>query len=421
MIRCDESDYLVWKWSPAGVPSRRENAIRWCSTLRVKQGEVAVFVYRQNDGKQMDYFEGPLDTTLKTANFPVLSGILGMAYGGDTPFQAEIYFINLAGNIRVSFFIPAFDVADPRFLDYAVPVTVKGQLLFNITDYKAFISLHRMIQFDMDDFAAEVRAAVVRYTKSVVTNAPMQGQVPLLQIERHIDTVTVMVEQKLRSVLQDDFGVNLKRLDLSEIALDKESEGYADLYEVTTAQVTEITKARTEDTVERLRMGREVEFKRQNLGAETDYFAAHRLNLQADVAKTAAESLGELGAAGGGGGDMLNPAGMMAGMMLGGAVGGNMANMMNGMMGGMQGGMAPQPMQTPPPLTQSMYYVAVNGQQTGPYAQEVIQQLFADGRIVRDTLVWKQGMAAWEKAGAVTELAAFFPPVPPVPPVLPQM
>ena len=100
MIRCDESDYLVWKWSPAGVPSRRENAIRWGSTLRGKQGEVAVFVYRQNDGKQMDYFEGPLDTTLKTANFPVLSGILGMAYGGDTPFQAEIYFINLAGNIR---------------------------------------------------------------------------------------------------------------------------------------------------------------------------------------------------------------------------------------------------------------------------------------------------------------------------------
>ena len=56
VIRCDEPDYLVWKWSPAGVPSRRENAIRWGSTLRVKQGEVAVFVYRQNDGKEMDYF-----------------------------------------------------------------------------------------------------------------------------------------------------------------------------------------------------------------------------------------------------------------------------------------------------------------------------------------------------------------------------
>ena len=238
VIRCDEPDYLVWKWSPAGVPSRRENAIRWGSTLRVKQGEVAVFVYRQNDGKEMDYFEGPLDTTLKTANFPVLSGILGSVFGGETPFQAEIYFINLAGNVRLPFFVPQFDVSDPRFLDYAVPVTVKGQLLFNITDYKSFISLHRMMQFDMDDFAEEVRASVVRYTKSVVTNAPSKGQIPLLQIERHIDEVTTLVEERLRSVLADDFGVNLKRLDLSEIALDKDSEGYADLYEVTTAQMT---------------------------------------------------------------------------------------------------------------------------------------------------------------------------------------
>lgn len=424
VIRCDEPDYLVWKWSPAGVPSRRENAIRWGSTLRVKQGEVAVFVYRQNDGKEMDYFEGPLDTTLKTANFPVLSGILGSVFGGETPFQAEIYFINLAGNVRLPFFVPQFDVSDPRFLDYAVPVTVKGQLLFNITDYKSFISLHRMMQFDMDDFAEEVRASVVRYTKSVVTNAPSKGQIPLLQIERHIDEVTTLVEERLRSVLADDFGVNLKRLDLSEIALDKDSEGYADLYEVTTAQMTELTRARTEDTVERLRMGREVEFKRQNLGAETDYFAAHRLNQQTEVAKIAAESLGEMGG-GMGGGDGLNPAGMMAGMMLGGAVGSNMAGMMNGMMGGMQGTMAPQTAQTPPPLTMTMYYVAVNGQQTGPYALEVIRQMIADGRIVRETLVWKQGMPAWEQAGAVTELAPCFvpvspvPPVPPVPPVVP--
>ena len=100
-----------------------------------------------------------------------------------------------------------------------------------------------MMQFDMDDFAEEVRASVVRYTKSVVTNAPSKGQIPLLQIERHIDEVTTLVEERLRSVLADDFGVNLKRLDLSEIALDKDSEGYADLYEVTTAQMTMSTTA----------------------------------------------------------------------------------------------------------------------------------------------------------------------------------
>ena len=41
VIRCDESDYLVWKWSPAndGRSTRKENAIRYGSSLRVKAGE----------------------------------------------------------------------------------------------------------------------------------------------------------------------------------------------------------------------------------------------------------------------------------------------------------------------------------------------------------------------------------------------
>lgn len=51
VIRCDETDYLVWKWRPNGVSTGRENSIRWGSSLRVKEGEVAVFVYSQSDGK----------------------------------------------------------------------------------------------------------------------------------------------------------------------------------------------------------------------------------------------------------------------------------------------------------------------------------------------------------------------------------
>ena len=46
-IRCDEPSYLIWKWHPSGVKQGlgdRENAIRWGSSLRVKDGEVAVFM-----------------------------------------------------------------------------------------------------------------------------------------------------------------------------------------------------------------------------------------------------------------------------------------------------------------------------------------------------------------------------------------
>jgi membrane protease subunit (stomatin/prohibitin family) len=165
VIRCDKKEYLVWKWRPSGEANstRRENAIRFGSSLRVKDGEVAVFFYKQKDGGMQDFIVGPFDQTIKTANFPVLTSIVGLAYGGASPFQAEVYFINLAGNTQIRFGIPYFDIFDPRFLDFAVPTAAHGTITFNITDYKNFIKLNRLINFDMEDFNRQIKDAVTKY------------------------------------------------------------------------------------------------------------------------------------------------------------------------------------------------------------------------------------------------------------------
>ena len=63
-IRCDEVDYLIWKWCPKGTvkgDNTKENSIRFGSSLRVKDGEVAVFVYKQENGIMQDYIIGPFD------------------------------------------------------------------------------------------------------------------------------------------------------------------------------------------------------------------------------------------------------------------------------------------------------------------------------------------------------------------------
>lgn len=151
VIRCDEPNYLIWKWHPAGSQAghnKRENEIRLGSSLRVKDGEVAVFVYTQKDGTMQDFIVGPFDQTIKTKNFPVLASLIGLAFDGHSPFQAEVYFINLARVIQSKFGIPFFDVYDPRFADYGVPVAVRGTITFCISDYREFIKLHRMDRFD---------------------------------------------------------------------------------------------------------------------------------------------------------------------------------------------------------------------------------------------------------------------------------
>ena len=431
VIRCDETEYLIWKWRPAGSTetTRKENAIRYGSSLRVKQGEVAVFVYSKDGGTMQDFIVGPHDETIKTANFPILSSIVGAAFGGESPFQAEIYFINISGNNQIRFGVPYFDVFDPRFVDFAVPVAVRGTLTFNLTDYQSFINLNRLIEFSKEDLYEQIKAAISKVIKQVVSNIPLEMQMPVVQIERKIQEVNDRISPEISSRLSQDFGLNFKALDVSAIEIDKTSEHYTKLMAITADQVSKTIEAQGEINIkniadtqamnaenleETLRIQREEAQRAQKLQTETNFINTHAINQQADVLKTAAENLGNMSQTGGGDGSAMNPAGLMTGMALGGAMGNQMAGMMNQMAGAVN-----QPQNTPPPLPVESFFIALNGQQAGPFKTAELLQLISTNQITKDTLVWKAGMPAWEKAENITEFSTLFnqvpPPIPPNP------
>lgn len=427
VIRCDEEEYLVWKWRPSGEANstKKENAIRYGSSLRVKDGELAVFVYQQKDGSMQDFIVGPYDQTIKTANFPILSSIVGAAFGGASPFQAEIYFMNLSGNIQVKFGIPYFDVFDPRFMDFAVPMSARGTITFNVTDYKGFIKLNRLVNFDLEAFQKQIKDALTKYIKAIITNIPSDKGIPVLQMEKKIMEINDLVEAYLKPRMENDFGVNLKGFDLASIEVDKESQGYSELRKVTSEQATKTTVAQTDIGIknmadmqginasnmeETLRIQREEAQRSQKLQTETNFMGAHALNQQTDVLKTGAESLGSMGNIGGG---SMNPAGMMTGMMMGGAMGNQMAGMINQM-----GQTMNQQQNTPPPPPQIQYNVSVNGQSAGPFNWQQLQQMVQNGQLTKNSHVWKQGMSGWELAENVQELASLFGAIPPPPPPL---
>lgn len=440
-IRCDEPSYLIWKWHPSGSQSgenQRENSIRWGSSLRVKDGEVAVFVYKQKNGTMQDFIVGPFDQTIKTANFPVLSSIIGLAYEGGTPFQAEIYFINLARIIQVKFGVPFFDVYDPRFADFGVPVAVRGTVSFGIADYREFIKLHRLSSFNLDDFQKQIRDAVNRYVKDAVANAPAAHNIPVIQIESKTAQINDVVEYDLSERLKETFGVVVSGIDIGAIELDKSSEGYRQLMSVTKDIAGATVKAEAEAKIkdiadkqrieaehyqESLRVQREEAQYAQHKQTQTANIGAFQVEKQAEVGVAGAQALGQMGANGagdvniGGGGDGtgFNMAAMMASMAVGGAVGQNIAGAMNNMMGGIN--QQTTPGAVPPPIPTVAYHVAVNGQATGPFDISVLAQMATAGQLTADSLVWKNGMAQWAKAGAVDELKNLFANVmPPIPP-----
>ena len=436
VIRCDEQDYIIWKWRPEGQTANstsRENSIRYGSSLRVKDGEVAVFVYKSKDGTLQDFIEGPFDQTIKTANFPVLTSIVGLAYGGESPFQAEVYFINLAGINQVKFAVPYFDVFDPRLPDHGVPMAVRGTITFGISDYRQFIKLHRLVDFSREHFVGQIRDAVAKYVKSIVISIPFEAAIPAVQMERHVVDINDRVQSLVKTRLENDFGVDLKAVDIAALEIDKESPYYDELRQLTATNtartinaqtdlniknMTDMQAINTENLSETMRVQREEAQRAQRLQSETNFIGAHALNRQTDVLKSAAQSLGSMGAMdmSGQAGSGMNPAGMMTGMMMGGAVGQQMAGMMQNMGQQMQGAM-----NTPPPMPNVQFYVSNNGQQVGPYNMQQLAAYVQSGHIMPQSYVWRQGMAGWEMAGNVPELASLFvPPAPqgtPPPPV----
>jgi hypothetical protein len=356
VIRCDEESYLIWKWHPKGSETNttnRENSIRWGSSLRVKDGEVAVFVYKQKDGTVQDYIVGPFDQSINTSNLPILTSLLGLAYEGNSPFQAEIYFINLAQIIQNKFAVPFFDVYDPRFADFGVPVSVRGNLNFKITDYKNFIKLHRLIDFNVDDFQNQIKDAVSRYVKNTVVTLPVKENIPLVQIESKITDINESLENDLKLRLKENFGVDVTSVDVSTIEIDKTSEGYKELMQVTKNITSQTIQAETEAKLkniadkqrieienyeENLRINREEGQYAVHKQTQTENMAAFQVEKQAEVGIAGAEALGHMGENGagnvnlGGSSNGFNPAAMMASMAVGNVVGQNIAGSMNGIM-----------------------------------------------------------------------------------------
>ena len=400
-IRCDEQDYLVWKWHPTGSQpngTQRENAIRWGSSLRVKEGSVAVFMYANEGGTVQDYILGPADTFIDTKNLPVISSIIGLAFNGGTPFPAEVYFINLANTIQMKFAVPYFDVFDSKLQEFSVPVAVRGSFDFNISDYQTFINKHRLDNFSITDLQAQVRDSVSENVKIVVANAPDDFDIPVVHLGKKITDIKDKIKSLLAGKLFNDYGITLKDINLAAIEIDKDSSGYKEL--------TSVTKDLTADALKKRNKANIVAEARDIKGNQTIGMLEKAANVFVDVKENQfiRHKKAETEFA-----DTIEDA--RAGKI--GAIGGKLFRDIGKMVHGSE---KKNGNDVPPPIpTASAYNVAVDGQATGPYTLEVLSQMADSKQLTKDSMVWKKGMEQWEKAGNVDELKDLFIEMPPIP------
>jgi membrane protease subunit (stomatin/prohibitin family) len=73
------------------LPEKGSGEIKWGAQLTVRESQAGVFYYK---GKAVEAF-GPGRHTLKTGNIPILTKIVSLPWGMNSPLRAELYFVNM--------------------------------------------------------------------------------------------------------------------------------------------------------------------------------------------------------------------------------------------------------------------------------------------------------------------------------------
>lgn len=355
----DSPDVMVHRFE------RYQNEIKMGAKLTVREGQLAIMVNEGQLGRgQMADVFPPGMHTLSTENMPILATLKGWKYGFNSPFKAEVYFFKTTQftNLRWGTPGPA-TMRDPEF--GVVRVTAFGIYGIRIRDAKTMLLelVGSKAEFTTADIEENLRGKIGTRIKEVM---PEIG-VPVIDLESKVTTVGERIRERIAGDVEK-FGLELTEVQVQDIGLPEEVEKAIDQQGAMRA------------------IG--------NMHQFAQYQAAQAI-------RDAAQNEG------------------MAGSMMGIGVGG----MLNQGMGSLfQQPPAAAPSAgaaTPPPLPGAVsYFAAINGAQAGPFDRAALQAQLASGALNRDSLVWKQGMAAWGKAGEQAELADLFAQIPP--PLPPQ-
>lgn len=355
----DTNNTIVYRFD------RFQNEIKYSAKLIVREGQAACFV---NEGKLADVF-GPGTHTLTTQNLPILATLKGWKYGFESPFKAEVYFVSTRTftDLKWGTMNPIM-VRDPEF----GPVRLRafGTYTMRVKDPGAFLKnvVGTDGRFTTEEITNQLRNLIVSEFADILGSS----KIPMLDLAGNYRELSDFITGKCQADF-DKYGLEVPRLTVENVSLPPEVEAALD--------------------------------KRSSMGVVGD--------LNAYTKFKAAEAIGDAA---------KNPgtAGMFVGMGMGQAFAGTMGSAMQQSAGvGAAGPGAPPPI--PGAASTAPFFLAIDGQQHGPFEPALMMAKARSGELKPDMLVWRQGMVNWTAAKDVPDLAAAFggggagmpPPLPP--------
>jgi membrane protease subunit (stomatin/prohibitin family) len=353
---------LVWKFPGTALSTMTQ--------LIVNESQWAILF---KDGRRCDVF-GAGRHTLSTNNIPILNRLVNLPFGGNSPFAAEVWFVNRAIPLDLKWGTPnPMQLEDPQY-GLIVPVSAFGQMGVRVVDPGAFVQslVGTLPSFGTQHVLQHFKGVLVSQLKTSISSAIVKRQIPILQIETELLALSESIQQDIAPHYAR-FGLEVQLFRIMSISIPDDDPGVVELKKAKAAAA----RRKIEGT---------------NYAQERSF----------DVMQAGAGNPGMGGAA----------MGMGMGFGLGNAMG-QMAGQHMPAMAGVPPMVSPPPFGGAPPFGAApahQYHVHLNGAQHGPVTFPQLQQAAANGQLRGDTPVWRQGLAGWGPASSVPELAGLFGP-----------
>lgn len=341
--------------------------LRLGSQLVVYPSQTAFFV---KGGKIFDEFIcGTF--TIKSENVPLLNKVFNLPFGGDSPFQAEVWFVNQISMLDCKWGTASpIQIEDPKY-GVIVPIRSFGQYGFRISNPRVFLErlIGNMPTFSTEKVVTYFRGVILSKLTAIISQKLYADSLSIININSHVEEISEYAKAKLTEVF-DEYGVELEMFSVIAINVNEEDPSFQKLKE-------------TKDSLARINI----------MGKEN-----YRMERSFNVLDSAAENEGNgmIGAA----------VGIGAGVGIGSQIGTMVKEQIN-----------TNP-ETPPTLPTAQYFLGINGQQQGPFDFESVKNAITSHQIDENILIWKRGMANWTKIGEVSEFSDIFNNCPPP---LPQL
>lgn len=360
-------DVVKWEVNTDELAHKFESdSLRLGSQLVVYPSQTALFV---KGGVIADEF--PSGTyTIKSENTPLLGKLTNIPFNSESPFKAEVWFVNqvsildckwgTANNIQIE---------DPKY-QIIVPVRAYGQYGFSITSPRTFLEsfVGNMSSFSTEKMIEYFKGIVISKLTSIISDKLRQDDVSVVNISSYVDELSQYSEMVLNKFFLR-YGITLSYFTIMSISVNDNDESF-----------------------KKLKEAKDLAAKISVVGSQN-----YKMERSFNVLDKAASN---------GGGIIGSSLELGAGLAVGTQVGHIASEHLN---------INPQNV---PPIPVTLYYLAINGAQQGPYNFEQVKQMISSHSITSDTLVWKEGMANWSTLSSLSEFNTCFRQVPPPIPII---